>query len=231
MPGCSDCNPSPGPFVAKWVPLNTYPKNPPPRTRGDACTPMQNCFCPACTVSQIVPLSTYLRWFYIRARFFFRRWIPAAFAEVTMTSCVRHQNRYPDNYVIVTLGKFAGNRPRKKCPVFNVKPPLDWESLLPREHLRRSHSEFFLCAIHAFHTFQISGKLGFCIFGTGFTDNLTWVLPKLQKFDQNLLKKHSFLSDFELSFSLRTGFFEHLGNWVFQNSELGFPVLHKKKPD
>ena len=41
-----------------WIPtLRT-----PPPTRGDACTPMQNCFCPACAVLQIVPLSTYLDW-------------------------------------------------------------------------------------------------------------------------------------------------------------------------
>ena len=29
---------------------------------------------------------------------------------------------------------------------------------------------------------------------------------------------------------LRTGFFENLANWVFQNSDLGFSVLHKKNP-
>ena len=129
--------------------MNTYPENPPPPTRGDACTPMQNCFCPACAVLQIVPLSTYLRWFYIRARFFFRRWIPAAFAEVTMTSCVWHQNRYPDNYVIVTLGKLAGNRHRKKCPVFNVKPPLDWESIC-QESISDGHYSISVFAITIF---------------------------------------------------------------------------------
>ena len=31
---------------------------------------------------------------------------------------------------------------------------------------------FFLCAIHTFHALQISGKLGFCVFGTGFLEIL-----------------------------------------------------------
>ena len=42
---------------------------------------------------------------------------------------------------------------------------------------RTSVQGFFLCTSHAIYAFHFSGKLSFCIFGTGFSEILNWVLP------------------------------------------------------
>ena len=50
---------------------------------------------------------------------------------------------------------------------------------------------FFLRAIYTFHAFQISGKLGFCVLGTGFSEILICILPKFHEFLKNLQEKHT----------------------------------------
>ena len=81
---------------------------------------------------------------------------------------------------------------------------------------------FFLCALHAIYAFHFSGKLSFCIFGTGFLEILNWVLPKLQNFNTNLAIFWEILWK-KLSFGrFWTEFLAE--NWVFWKFwELGFP--------
>ena len=60
--------------------------------------------------------------------------------------------------------------------------------------------------------------------------NFELSFAEFSRFFEEFYGKTGFLTILELGFWLRTGFFKNLAIWVFQNSELGFWVLHKKKP-
>ena len=89
-------------------------------------------------------------------------------------------------------------------------------------------SGFFLCALNTFHASQISGKLSFGSFGTGFLEILNWVLPKLQNFNQNSvffeenLWKNMVLEEFWTEFLANNWVFRKFGELGFQKFQTGF---------
>ena len=71
-------------------------------------------------------------------------------------------------------------------------------------------------------------ELSFWIFGTEFSQILNF-LGIFSWFLVKIFGKTQFLSGLKLSFWLKTEFFGIFGNWVFENPELSFLVLYKKK--
>ena len=112
-----------------------------------------------------------------------------------------------------------------------------WNSPGGPSDMSQTPTQAFFCAQFTISTLiRFSEKLGFHILELGFGKFATEFYQNhrnLTNFPQNSTKccgKKGFWKISELGFWLRTGFFRNLAIWVFRNPELGFSVLHKKKP-
>ena len=91
----------------------------------------------------------------------------------------------------------------------------------------------FLYSLHAIYLSEISEKLSFLRFWSEFSEILGVFILKLSVFLwfwPKISFKNQFLGGLELSFWAKTEFLEIFKIWVFENPELSFLVLYKKKP-